>query len=564
MTIKQKIVSIGIVLTMAIFTVLGIYFYNEQKSKIMDSYVELARGIVLTAESTRIEMEDKWKLGVFDIEQARNYANADEKKKLLAMIPVVTAWQAAEKKAAELGYKFKTPKFQPRNPENQPDEIEAEVLKMFMNSDKKEHFMIDEASNTIRYFRPVVLSETCLYCHGDPAKSQEFWGNDKGLDATGVKMENWRVGEVHGAFEVIQSLDSADEEIASLVTQTLMILVLSIIVIVIIYSMAVKVWVERPVLASVENLSEGSDQVASASGQVSGSSQQLAEGAQEQAASVEEITSSLAEIKSTTEQNSQNAREADLLAKSADESAKIGYEHIIQLNKSMENINDSSRKISNIIKTIDEIAFQTNLLALNAAVEAARAGEHGLGFAVVAEEVRNLAQRSAEAARDTANIIESSIEEVKKGNEIAEETNKSFEDILDKVKKTGDIIGEIAIASKEQSGGINQLSEAMNQVDSVTQVMASSSEESAAASEQLSAQAANMQDSVNGLAVIFGFKSTSGSKRQVNTPMQTQTHREYTPAPRQFESSKKNVSSNTSNSKPSDVLPLDDDDLKEF
>ncbi len=564
MTIKQKIVSIGIVLTMAIFTVLGIYFYNEQKSKIMDSYVELARGIVLTAESTRIEMEDKWKLGVFDIEQARNYANADEKKKLLAMIPVVTAWQAAEKKAAELGYKFKTPKFQPRNPENQPDKIEAEVLKMFMNSDKKEHFMIDEASNTIRYFRPVVLSETCLYCHGDPAKSQEFWGNDKGLDATGVKMENWRVGEVHGAFEVIQSLDSADEEIASLVTQTLMILVLSIIVIVIIYSMAVKVWVERPVLASVENLSEGSDQVASASGQVSGSSQQLAEGAQEQAASVEEITSSLAEIKSTTEQNSQNAREADLLAKSADESAKIGYEHIIQLNKSMENINDSSRKISNIIKTIDEIAFQTNLLALNAAVEAARAGEHGLGFAVVAEEVRNLAQRSAEAARDTANIIESSIEEVKKGNEIAEETNKSFEDILDKVKKTGDIIGEIAIASKEQSGGINQLSEAMNQVDSVTQVMASSSEESAAASEQLSAQAANMQDSVNGLAVIFGFKSTSGSKRQVNTPMQTQTHREYTPAPRQFESSKKNVSSNTSNSKPSDVLPLDDDDLKEF
>lgn len=256
---------------------------------------------------------------------------------------------------------------------------------------------------------------------------------------------------------------------------------------------------------SVNNVSEGAEQVASASNQISSSSQQLAEGAQEQAASVEEITSSLTEIKATIDQNSENAREADLLGRDANEAAKMGYDHIQKLSTSMEEINESSRKISNIIKTIDEIAFQTNLLALNAAVEAARAGEHGLGFAVVAEEVRNLARRSAEAAKDTATIIEKSIEDVGKGNQITEQTNKAFVEILDKVKKSGDIVGEIAIASKEQTTGINQLSDAMSQVDSVTQVIASNSEESAAASEEMSAQAVTMKSTIEDLAGIFGI-----------------------------------------------------------
>nr|WP_321267075.1 methyl-accepting chemotaxis protein [uncultured Sulfurimonas sp.] len=311
---------------------------------------------------------------------------------------------------------------------------------------------------------------------------------------------------------------------------------------------------------SVNSVSEGAEQVASASNQISSSSQQLAEGAQEQAASVEEITSSLTELKATIEQNSENAREADILGKDANESAKMGYDHIQNLSKSMTEINDSSRRIANIIKTIDEIAFQTNLLALNAAVEAARAGEHGLGFAVVAEEVRNLARRSAEAAKDTANIIEQSIADVQKGNQITEQTNSAFVDILDKVKKSGDIVGEIAIASKEQATGINQLSEAMSQVDSVTQVIASNSEESAAASEEMSAQAITMKGTIAELASIFGILTEESNKLAISN---AHTTKQSTPTSH-FNGAKKATLSVPTSKKPSDIMPLDDDDLREF
>lgn len=311
--------------------------------------------------------------------------------------------------------------------------------------------------------------------------------------------------------------------------------------------------------SSVTGLGEGAEQVASAATQISDSSQQLAEGAQEQAASVEEVTSSLAQTRATVEQNAQNAREADMLSKDANDSAKLGYEHIQELTTSMAEINESSRKIANIIKTIDEIAFQTNLLALNAAVEAARAGEHGLGFAVVAEEVRNLAQRSAEAAKSTADIIEQSIEQVRKGNSITSETNKAFEDILDKVKKVGDITGEIALASKEQATGVQQISEAMGQVDQITQTMASNSEESAAASEEMSAQAVQMKIAIGQVAEIFGIKIDNGMQRKSSL-----TH--HVNINKQTKRVNKNntFTMNKPSKKPSEIMPLDEDDIKEF
>jgi methyl-accepting chemotaxis protein len=244
----------------------------------------------------------------------------------------------------------------------------------------------------------------------------------------------------------------------------------------------------------LEQVNEAVDQVASGSQQVSDSSQSLSQGATEQASSLEEVTASMTELGSQTRQNADSATQANKLAASARDAADHGNRRMQEMLKAMGEINESSTQVSKIIKVIDEIAFQTNLLALNAAVEAARAGVHGKGFAVVAEEVRNLAQRSAKAAKETTELIEGSVRRVNGGTEIAQQTAKALEEIVTGVTKVTDLVGEIASASNEQATGINQVNEALGQIDQVTQANTTNAEESAAAAEELSAQSAHVRN----------------------------------------------------------------------
>jgi methyl-accepting chemotaxis protein len=236
------------------------------------------------------------------------------------------------------------------------------------------------------------------------------------------------------------------------------------------------------------------DQVTSGAHQVADSSQALSQAATESASSLEEITASMHELTSQTNMNAGNATQANQLATQARQSAERGDREMGNMVKAMADINESASSISKIIKAIDEIAFQTNLLALNAAVEAARAGSHGKGFTVVAEEVRNLAQRSAAAAKETAQMIEGSIKKTEVGAKIAEETSSALEEIVIESTKVTDLIGEIAFASKEQAMGIGQINQGLSQVDQVTQQVTASAEESASASEELSSQSQQLKN----------------------------------------------------------------------
>jgi hemerythrin-like metal-binding protein len=258
-------------------------------------------------------------------------------------------------------------------------------------------------------------------------------------------------------------------------------------------------------------LGDGSYQVASAASQVSAASQTLAEGSSEQASSLEETSASLEELASMTKRNAENARSANEIAKEARAAADKGAGDMQTMSAAMEAIKVSSDDIAKIIKTIDEIAFQTNILALNAAVEAARAGEAGMGFAVVADEVRNLAQRCAQAAKETAGKIEGAITKTGQGVEISGKVAAALNDIVAKVRQVDDLVSEVASASREQTDGITQINTAVSQMDKVTQGNAASAEESAAAAQELSGQSEVMKQSVAELLQLVGSHSEAAA-----------------------------------------------------
>jgi len=251
-------------------------------------------------------------------------------------------------------------------------------------------------------------------------------------------------------------------------------------------------------------IAEGAMQIASAAGQVSASSQSLAQGTSEQAASLEETSASSTEINSMARRNTENTRQAAHLMSGFQEKFGDARSSVERMVVSMGEINSQSDKISKIIKVIDEIAFQTNILALNAAVEAARAGVAGMGFAVVADEVRNLAQRSAQAARDTALLIEGSIEKSKDGKGKVDQLTAVIRTIIDESTKVNTLVDEVNLGSQEQARGIDQIARAITQMEQVTQKSAAGAEESAAAAEELNAQSHTMQDIAARLAKIVG------------------------------------------------------------
>ena len=269
----------------------------------------------------------------------------------------------------------------------------------------------------------------------------------------------------------------------------------------------------KPLEVVMNQMNDGSEQIAQASREVSISSQALADGSTQQAASLQQTAAAVEQIAAQSQRNADNAAEASKVADATRTAAKNGSAVMDEMNVAMKTIGDSSTEVNKIIKVIEEIAFQTNLLALNAAVEAARAGEHGKGFAVVAEEVRNLAQRSASAAKDTASLIANAVSSAKAGAGLANRADAALDDIVSNVNKVTAFISEIHASSREQAEGVGQISQAVTNVDSITQQNAATAEEAAASAEQMQAQSEVLKEIASSLMVILHGSEDVAAKR---------------------------------------------------
>jgi hypothetical protein len=458
------------------------------------------RGAVLSAENSRQSVANMWRLGVFD--QARLKTNAAaqsdyRQSNLFKTIPVVAAFDSISGVSAKEGYEFRIAAHHPRNPNNAPRGDEEAILQVLEGDLKADYFAVDAKANEMVYARPIELTADCLMCHGDPGVSKS------GKDMLGFPMEGWHAGDRHGAFVLRAKLDHVDAAVkAAMLTSTFWLGPLSLCIGFGVYLLISRM--NRQFRTVIQSVADGAAQMKEAIAQVSAASHALAQGATEQAASLEETSASGEEIASITRKNADSAQLAAEQVDLVDRSVHEANGALVDMGTAMHEINASSGKIGNIIKVIDAIAFQTNILALNAAVEAARAGGAGAGFAVVAGEVRSLAQRSAKAAKETAALIEDSITKSSEGSAKLSHMEGIIRTITDSSAKVKVAVDEVNVASQEQTRGAEQIARALLQMDQVTQAAAASAEQTASACEELAAQTLSMNTAVQGLRTVVG------------------------------------------------------------
>ncbi|MCI4625323.1 MAG: methyl-accepting chemotaxis protein [Candidatus Magnetoovum sp. WYHC-5] len=434
-------------------------------------------------------------------------------------IPVVVSWTSAQAvDSKETGYVFKVVSQTPRNPANKANPFESEMLEEMQKTGKSVMYKEDTETNSIRFMRTVDIEKGCLFCHGSSADYPD--GN--GSDVLGFKMENMKVGDQRGAFELIFAL----QPIQTTITSTMITTFILSFILLLIAAFAIYYFVTSLAIAPVRKIKEIATEVAkgnllvkidkpnnsddigqltlamadmvkklqevvrevvdASSGvyndaqQMNAAANELSDGANQQAASIEETSSAMEEMTASIKQNASNSVETDKIATKSSEDAKEGGQSVSEAVKAMKEIADK-------ITIIEEIARQTNLLALNAAIEAARAGEHGKGFAVVASEVRKLAERSQSSAAEITQIANSSVN-------VAEKAGTMLAKLVPDILKTADLVREITASTNEQNTGAAQINQAIQQLDTVIQRNAGAAEEMASTSQELSSNAQRLQE----------------------------------------------------------------------
>jgi methyl-accepting chemotaxis protein len=506
MKIEAKIVlAAGSAVALATMLSIAIVYHVSSRNRVEELRGKMSSTIA-QSEQVAANMDDMHRSKVFDtaglLASAKAQAAGRPLKEIYAAtdlyktVPIVAAWRSVEDSAARSGFKFfvpAAPGITARNPKNAIGAEYAAAFEAFAKG-QPEYFFRDRAHDELVLARPVRLQASCLTCHGDPANSV----TGDGKDPLGFPMENMKLGDVRGAFVLKAGIGHDPVVMATMKTMAVGGVIVLLLALGGFYVFNQRAIV-RPLAATIKQLEEASNQTAAASREISDASQSLAEGASEQAASLEETSASLEEMASMTKRNAEHSQKANELARQTRAAAEKGAADMQTMNQAMDAIKASSDDIVKIIKTIDEIAFQTNILALNAAVEAARAGEAGLGFAVVAEEVRALSQRSAQAAKETSDKIQGAIDKTSQGVGISTKVATALVDIVERARQVDQLAAEVANASREQTQGIDQVNTAVSQMDKVTQSTAASAEESAAAAQELHSQSETLKASVSQL-----------------------------------------------------------------
>ena len=561
-------VGLGIAATLIILQSVSLYLATQDERQLkIESEVNGARNLILMAESVRENMERKWELGLFSPEsiKAIEASSAAEKKtKILATVPVVSAWESAKAKAKEGGFEFRTPREGARNPNNNPDAVESEVLDYFRNNpNATERYVIDEGMNAIRYFRPVRLGAVCMNCHGDPATAKAIWGTDDGYDITGFKMDGKKVGDLHGAFEVIRSLAAADAKTQQAINVGIAETIIGLVIAMGVIWWTISKLVSRPVnlaLNTITRAEETNDltlkldesvkgevgdlakafncftsrlrgfmgDIVGASGQLAGAAEQLndithstADAVQAQQGETQQVATAMEEMTATVAEVAQSAEAAAQAANAATEETQRGEKVVSSSRDNISRLANDTRGTSDIIKQLEKdsdaigsildvirgIAEQTNLLALNAAIEAARAGEQGRGFAVVADEVRTLAQRTQKSTAEIQEMIEklqsgakNAVGAMGRGTDQAlesvaqaEKASEALAAIANAINTIDGMNTQIATASVEQSSVAEEVNRNISNIHQASHQTADSTVELGNASNELKDLATQLQ-----------------------------------------------------------------------
>jgi hypothetical protein len=461
---RAKIVALGVSTTALLVLLLFGVYYSRCSKQLITTYIDKARAICVATESAHESLED--------------YASTDDH------------WAGARKNASEGGYYFATPCAKPENKKNKANEIQLAAMKKITEEHLTEYYVVDKDSNAVRYFHPIHLTKSCMECH--------------------TADEGTKDKPTHGVMEISQSLNSKNSVLAKEVQTGTYIFgavgLIGLFMLGAIYVWVVTLSINRPIRRLASSLHEGAISVNSASNEVSNTSQDAAAGSHEQVNLINQTMADLTNLSNITDQNAEHAHRASMLVVESAERVTRASDRATKMDLSMTKIKEATGQTSKIVKTIDEIAFQTNLLALNAAVEAARAGEAGKGFAVVAEEVRNLAMRSAESARNTTALIEDTLGRVAEGVRVVDELKKALEDVAASSRSVNQLVETISQSSSQQTGGISAVNQSIGGISSVTSKNSAVAERTASLAEELMAQSLTLRSCVDELTELINGK----------------------------------------------------------